>query len=264
MKVGVSTASLFLRRDNEEVLPLFNRLGIDCAEVFLTSFFQYKRSYGELLAGRQGCVEVNSVHDLTSQFEPQLFNRHEGVRADAYQMLEGVLTVAGLLRCPYYTFHGITRAKKAARLGENDNFDSMTKNFRRISDFCQARGVTLCLENVEWSTYNRPGVFARLKEGVPALKGVLDIKQARLSEYPYQAYLEEMGDSLAYVHLSDVTSEGKMCLPGRGIFDFERLIGELQEVGFDGALLIEAYEKDYEKEEELQASVEYLQELIGR
>ena len=262
MKAGVSTASLFLRRENEDALPVLDGLGVRCAEVFLTSFREYSRSYGELLASKKGNITINSVHDLTSQFEPQLFNEHTGVREDAYNILQNVLDAANALGAPYYTFHAITRAKRAARSGENDNFPRLIKHFSAISEFCKRSGVTLCLENVEWATYNRPGVFAKIAEGVPELRGVLDIKQARLSEYPYHLYLEEMGEKLAYAHLSDVTDDGKMCLPGKGIFDFETLIKRLQDVGFDGALLIEAYEKDYEKEEELKASCEYLNELL--
>ncbi len=262
MQVGVSTASLFMRRDNEDALPLLNDLGVTCAEVFLTSFYQYKKEYGELLLSRLGKVRVNSVHDLTSQFEPQLFNRHEGVKRDAYEMLSGVLEVARILKAPYYTFHGTTRAKQAARRPENDNFPAMIKDFAALSAFCQERGVKLCLENVEWSTYNRIGVFSSLKEAIPALGGVLDVKQARLSGVPYEEYLKEMGERLCYVHISDITKEGKMCLPGKGIFDFETLLKRLQDNGFDGALLIEAYEKDYEREEELKSSHDYMQELL--
>lgn len=262
MKAGISTASLFLRRENHEALPVFNELGVEVAEVFLSSFREYSKAYGKVLAGCKGRVTVNSVHDLNSQFEPQLFNRHAGVREDAYMILQNVLDTAKELQAPYYTFHAITRAKRAARSGENDNFPCLIKNFQEISDFCQKSGVTLCLENVEWAMYNRPGVFSKIAEGVPDMRGVLDIKQARISEYPYHLYVEEMGEKLAYAHLSDITAEGKMCLPGKGIFDFETMIKRLQDVGFDGALIIEVYENDYEREEELKISCDYLNELL--
>ncbi len=243
-------------------MPFFQEIGVDCAEVFLTSFFQYKRSYGKFLAKKRGDIFVNSVHDLTSQFEPQLFNRHAEVRADAYAILEKVLTVAKLLKAPYYTFHGITRAKKGARSGECDDFKRMVEDFQALTAFCEDYGVQLCLENVEWSTYNRVGVFSKLAKEIPSLKGVLDIKQARLSYDPYEKYLEEMGERLAYVHILDVDENGKNCLPGRGTFDFKLLIQRLKDVGFDGALLIEAYAGDYQKEEELKESYEYVKSLI--
>ncbi len=262
MQVGVSTASLFMRRENDEALPVLDNLGVETAEVFLTSFREYSKAYGEKLAKRKGGVKINSVHALNTQFEPQLFNRHKGVKEDSYQILQGVLDAANALGAPYYTFHAITRAKKAARLAENDNFPYLTEQFAEICAYCKKSGVTLCLENVEWATYNRPEVFREISSGVPDLKGVLDIKQARLSEYPYHLYLEEMGEKLAYVHISDIDENGKMRLPGMGIFNFEELIKRLQGVGFDGALLIEAYEKDYEREEELKISCEYVKELL--
>ncbi len=261
MRIGISTASLFMRKENEEALDFLRSLSISCAEVFLTTFSQYNADYGKKLVRRKGDLFINSVHDLTSQFEPQLFSGHAGVRADAYQMLSGVLDVANVLQAPYYSFHGITRAKRAERMNQ-DNFPKMVQNFQTLFEFCRQRQVTLCLENVEWSTCNRPEVFSVLAKEIPALKGVLDIKQARLSEYPYEAYLEVMGERLAYVHLSDVDERGKMCLPGKGNFDFKTLIKRLKDVGFDGALLIEAYEKDYDKEEELKDACEYLQELL--
>ncbi len=264
MRAGVSTASLFMRRNNEEALEIFRGLNVPCVEVFLTSFYEYGKKSGAFLAAKKGEISVNSVHALTSQFEPQLFSRHEGAKADAFRILDAVLDAANGLGAKYYSFHGTTRAKKAARNPENDNFSSMGRSIAEISGFCKAKGVTLCLENVEWSTYNRPGVFAEMVKYAPDLRGVLDIKQARISGVPYQVYLKEMGERIAYVHLSDITAEGRMCLPGKGIFDTERLVKELADVGFDGAILIEAYERDYGEIEELGTAYEYLQEVIDR
>ena len=262
MKAGVSTASLFLRKNNEEALPVLNDLGVNVAEVFLTSFSEYEAAFASLLASVKGDLSINSVHVLNNQIEPQLFSAHERVLKDSFDLLDKVLTAAKLLGAPYYTFHGMARSKKAARNPDNDNLDKMGNALRNISEFCKDRGVTLCLENVEWSTYNRVGVFAEMKKRVPILKGVLDIKQARISGYPYELYLDEMGENLAYAHISDVQENGKMCLPGKGVFDFETLVKRLQDVGFDGALLIEAYKDNYGEISELKASCDFLNEIL--
>ncbi len=262
MQAGVSTASLFLRKSNEEALNLFNRLGVKTAEVFLTTFSEYGQPFADFLANKKGNVFINSVHILNTQFEPQLFAAHPLVKADAYAWLNKVLVSANALSAPYYTFHGTARIKTASRSGENDNFPSMIKGFAELTRVCQNHGVTLCLENVEWATYNRPGVFSKLAEQIPTLRGVLDIKQARISGYAYQEYLREMGERLAYAHVSDVDENGKMCLPGQGAFDFDELIRRLQDVGFQGDLFIEAYNGDYQEETELKIACDYLNELI--
>ncbi len=262
MKAGVSTASLFLRKNNEEALPTLNHLGVHVAEVFLTSFSEYEKEFASLLAAVKGDLSINSVHVLNNQIEPQLFSAHERVLKDSFDLLEKVLTAARILGAPYYTFHGLARNKKAARDPANDNFERLGNRLREIARFCKDRGVRLCLENVEWSTYNRVGVFAEMKKRVPDLKGVLDIKQARISGQPYERYLDEMGGDIAYVHLSDVRENGKMCLPGQGVFDFETLIKRLQDVGFDGALLIEAYKDDYTEIAELKTACDYVNEIL--
>ncbi len=262
MKTGVSTASLFLRKNNEEALPFLEKLGVQTAEVFLTTYCEYGQPFADTLLKNKGNLSINSLHILNTQFEPQLFNAHPRARADAFYWLDKVLQSAKILGAPYYTFHGTARMKKAARSGKNDNFPNMIKGFADIISACESYGVALCLENVEWATYNRVGVFERLKKELPALKGVLDIKQARISGYPYEDYLTEMGKDLAYVHLSDYNDMGKMCLPGKGNFDFDTLVKRLKDVGFDGALIIEAYTDNYGDEQELLPAIEYLDEKL--
>ena len=256
MKAGISTASLFLRRNNEEALPLFSAWGVPCAEVFLTSFCEYAPSFAKELAACKGDTAVHSLHVLNTQYEPQLYAEHPRVQSDAYGWLKEVMRSAGILGARYYTFHGIARLKRTFR----ENLPRFAAQTKKICDFCAAYGVRLCLENVEWALYDRPGVFSALKGGCPQLGGVLDLKQARIAGHDWREYLSEMGENLVTVHASDVTAEGDMCLPGRGAFDFDELFARLRDIGFGGAVLIENYARDYGDLEELRAAYEFLAE----
>lgn len=251
-----------MRKNNEEALPLLNELGVECAEVFLTSFSEYGYPFADTLKSVKGDLDVYSVHALNTEFEPQLFSKHPRVKADAYGWAEKVLESANALGAKFYTFHGTTRMKRHTRSGENDDFPSMVTGFAELSEFCEKRGVSLSLENVEWATYNRLGVFRVLAGEIPALRGVLDIKQARISGQPWQTYLDEMGNRLSHVHISDVDERGKMRLPGQGVFPFEELVQRLKDVGFDGAILIEVYNKDYKDFSELKNSVDFVNEIL--
>ena len=262
MKIGVSTASLFSRKNNEDALPYLNELGVECAEVFLTSFSEYSQEFGKLLAERKGGVQVHSLHVLNTQFEPQLFNTNERVKKDAFYWLNQALLAAKEFGASHYTFHGTARYKKATISGKNDDFPSMQKGFAEIFEFCQNYQIKLCLENVEWSTYNRLGVFSKIREAVPDLGGVLDVKQARITGIPYQDYLLEMGESLTHVHVSDFDHNGKIRLPGQGNFDFSELVARLKDVGFDGKLLIEVYKDNYKDPYEIKTSVDFLNEIL--
>jgi sugar phosphate isomerase/epimerase len=68
-----------------------------------------------------------------------------------------------------------------------------------------------------------------------------------------------MGGDLVTAHLSDVRDDGKMCLPGKGITDFKDVFSRLNDVGFDGAVLLEVYKSDFEREEQLFECLDYLQ-----
>ena len=256
MRAGVSTATFFRRLNNEDSVPLLSEWGVKEAEVFLTSFCEYAPAFSEGLAAKKGALNVHSVHVLNTQFEPQLYAAHPRVRADAYYFLEETMRSARILGAKYYTFHGLARLKRTFK----EDIPRVARQTEEISAFCQKFGVTLAYENVEWAFYNRPGVFRELKAACPALAGVLDIKQARISGYDYQAYLEEMGPALSHVHVSDLTADGTMCLPGQGTFDFDELFSRLRAVGFQGPVLIENYGGDYRDLGEVKRAYEFIAE----
>jgi len=259
MKAGISTANLFLREFNEEAISLLSSWGIQTAEVFFTTFSEYDPSFAKLLKERKGSLDINSVHVLNTQFEPQLFQNHPRVRGDAYMWLEKAMESAKLLGAKYYTFHGIARIKRSF----HEDFDRFGR-IAEIREFCKKFDIELCLENVEWAMYNRPSVFTEIKKRCEGLKGVLDIKQARISGYDYFEYLKEMGGDIAHVHVSDIDDMGHMRLPGQGTFDFPLLIKRLKDVGFDGALIIENYQDNFKEIGELKRSCEFLAEQIQR
>ena len=128
-------------------MPLLESLGVKLAEVFLTSFSEYGYPFAELLKERKGSLQVHSVHDLNTQFEPQLFNGNLRVKSDAYAWLEKVMQSANALGAEYYTFHGTARMKRAARLEGADDFPKMIACFEEITDLIFAPIATSILQS---------------------------------------------------------------------------------------------------------------------
>ena len=256
MQIGISTASLFPRYATEDALTQIRRLGADCAEVFFSTFYEYRPEFSKTLTESAKTLPVNSVHVNSVNFEGNFFNPTRRVRGDGMYWLDQLCRSAQLLGCKNYTFHGFHRI---AGNGE-ENFDRIAGYLSEAVNFAHSYGVSLCLENVFWSLYNRPGIFCELKKRIPSLQGVFDIKQARRSHYPYQAYLRDMSGSIAYVHLSDVDENGNIRLPGEGIYDFSEIFKALKDEGFGGNALIEVYGGNFEQEQQLTRSLEYLRE----
>lgn len=258
MKLGVSTASLFPTCTTEEAVKKLNKWGVNVAEVFLESYCEYNKEFGEILKKEKGELQIHSVHSLTTQFEPQLYSIGERAKNDSFNILKGFGECASIIGAKYYTFHGVARLKKTAI---KIDFERVAKITQEIIDTLSFYGVKLSYENVHWNYYNYVGFFSELKKRVPDLCSTLDIKQARQSGINYVDLIEEMGENISTVHLSDIDENGKMCLPGKGTVDFYDLFSRLFDKGFSGAALIEAYRSDYEKEEEILTSIDFLKEI---
>ncbi|MBE5749370.1 MAG: sugar phosphate isomerase/epimerase [Clostridiales bacterium] len=258
MKIGISTASLFARRKTEDALEFLGKNNVQCAEVFLESYCEYNKEFGELLNSVKGNTGVHSVHTLTTQFEPQLYSINERAKADSFEFLKKTMQAGQAVGAKYYTFHGGARFKKTPF---TINYDRVGQITQEIIDTIKPYGISLAYENVHWGYYNYIGFFNEIRKRTLGLKGTFDIKQARQSGIDYAEYIEEMGKDIVTAHLSDVDENGKMCLPGKGVTDFNDVLKRLKDVGFDGAILIEAYTSDYDKETELFESVEYLNNL---
>ena len=258
MQTGISTASLFFRKTTEDALKFLNENNVSTAEVFLESYCEYDVEFGKLLKSVQGKTKVHSVHTLTTQFEPQLYSINERAQRDSFVLLDKTMNAARQVGAKYYTFHGGARFKKTPFKIDYERVGKITQD---IIDAIKPYGVSLAYENVHWGYYNYIGFFEEIRKRTVGLKATLDIKQARQSGISYIDYIEEMKGDIVTVHLSDIDQNGKMCLPGKGITDFEDLFKRLADVGFDGALIIEAYQSDYGEYSELFHSLEFIKEL---
>lgn len=261
MEIGISTASFFRKQYNEDALVTLNEMDSRVCEVFLETFCEYTPGYGELLKSRKGNLKVHSIHTLNTHFEPQLFSDNVRAYGDAVKIFRDTLYVAKLLGAHNYTMHGRARFKQNMKF---DNYADIGKRFDELTKITGEYGVNLCIENVAWAFYNQVGFFGKIKDYAPDLKTCLDIKQAFDSGYTWQEYFAEMGDRLKTVHLSDRDESGKLCLPGKGIFDFETLFGILKDNGFDGNMLIEVYDENFKTVDELKRSLDYLRNIAAR
>lgn len=261
MQTGISTASLFGRFNTEDALSFLSDKGVSVAEVFLESFCEYNKEFGEFLAARKGNTAIHSVHTLTTQFESTLYSLNERAQNDSFTLLEKTMQAARAMGAEYYTFHGLARVKCTPYIIDYERVGAITQ---RIIDVCEKYGVTLAYENVHWAYYNYIGFFSELKKRTSGLKGTFDIKQARQSGVDFREFIDEMGGDIVTAHLSDIDENGKMCLPGRGVTDFKEVLSRLRDKGFDGALLLEVYKNDFKDFDELFDSLSYVTDLAKK
>lgn len=256
MELGISTASFFSKEVTENSLDIIKKLGINLCEVFLTTFCEYKKEFVEELVKRKNGIDVYSIHTLNVQFEPELFNLAKRTREDSEVFFKQAAVAAKLLKAKYYTFHGITRLKKTPysldfeRIGKR--VDELDEMLSAIGDGCR-----IAYENVHWTCFSAPEFIIQLKKH-SNVKTCLDIKQAMQSKISVYDYIDAMGDRLANVHVCDYDESGKLFVPGKGSFNFEKLFRKLYEIGYNGPVIMELYAGNYNNYDEIREGYEYL------
>ena len=258
MELGISTASLFMRENNEDAVKTIESLGSRITEVFFETFKEYTKEFSDLIKSRLNNMRVHSVHVYTLHFEPELFSDNARSLEEAVSAYRNVLISAENLGAKNYTMHGRARIKRTVNY---DNYEKIGKRLDYLSKVAKEYGVDLCLENVEWALYNRVGFFKEVSGFAPDLKATIDIKQARISGESVYDYIKETAGKIKTVHLSDIGANGERCMPGKGVTDFYELFSVLNDYGFDGGALIEVYKDDYKDIGELKNSLEYLENI---
>jgi len=260
MKLGISSATFFLRADTEDTFDLMRELGIDICEIFLTTFSEYDEKFAWYLNDKRGDIEVHSVHAYNLAFEPQLYNLANRTRIDGEMYFKKVLECAKIMGATNYTFHGQARLKKKSKM----NMEWVGIRTEDLWQIANSFGVDLCFENVHWAHFNSPQFFEELLPYSPNIKACLDIKQAMQSGVDWREYLKVMGNRLKTVHISDYDKSGNTCLIGEGIFDFDTFLKTLRDSGFDDAVLIEQYSKDYRDINHLRQGVDYVSNIMAK
>ncbi|NLN42546.1 MAG: sugar phosphate isomerase/epimerase [Clostridiales bacterium] len=263
MEVGISTASLYPDALIEESIPLIKELGAKKIEVFLGSFSEYEEDFCKKLKDiiDEHGLSVYSVHTLSTQFEPQFFSLTERQRRDSKNIFGKVFSCARILGAEVYVFHG-----PPVRINAKANVD-----FARIgplcdelADFAEQYGIKFSWENVSWCWYSYPEFANRLLEHTKSenIYFTLDIKQAMQAGYSAIDFVKIMGRRLVNIHAIDFDKDGKLTLPGRGIFDFNGLSKELNGIGYKGPIFLEVYRNNYEDYKELSQSLDFLEGIF--
>lgn len=262
-RIGISTASFFSKELTENTFKIIHDLKIPLCEVFLSTLSEYKEDFAQFLKDEKGDTEVYSIHTLTQQYEPELFNPMARTRSDCEKILKKAARVANILDAKNYVFHGPATYKPITFPFDYEKLGKRVEEIRQIV-LKETDGKTdVCYENVFWAFFRTPQYFEQIKKHTE-VKACLDIKQARLSGYDVYDYLSTMENRLTNIHLCDYNEQGKTTLPGKGMFDFVRFFKELRRIGYNGAAMIEVYAGDYLSYDELGRCYDYLNECIQK
>ncbi|MBC8569511.1 sugar phosphate isomerase/epimerase family protein [Zongyangia hominis] len=247
MKAGISTACLY-PMETEQALKVLAEMGTRQIEIFVNAPSELSALFMDTMARMKdayGC-EIVSLHPFLSGYEPFLFfTEYERRFHDGVEMYRPIFASAARLGAKYVVFHGNYRESRF----ENQRY---FERYHRLFEVGKEYGVLLCQENVERCKSCSTAFIREMSEalGEDALF-VLDVKQALRSGVDPIAMAKVMGKHLRHIHISDSAGE-QDCLPiGWGNYDFAALREALKEIEYDGALILELYRQNFQKNRDL-------------
>jgi len=227
-------------------------------EIFLQTPSEYNGQFGALVRERLGDLPCRSVHPKGTQFEQDLFGRSARQAEDAMSLFTGVCDAGQALGAKYYVFHG-PFGVHAPLIPQN--IHQLRPVMARMQAIAAAHGMEVLWENVHWCAMKNPQDVQAVREMLPEMGFVLDVKQAWHGGVDPFDMLEAMGDKLRHLHALDWTAQGELCLPGQGCMDWKELIRKLAQTGFDGDIMLEPYERHARDADSLRASLRMLRDL---
>lgn len=258
LQLGLSTAAFYGRYETEDAAAQMSALPIDCAEVFLQSDSENTTKFAALVRDRLGNLFCTSVHPLGG-YENYMAGRPARQIRDAFDHFRRVLDAGQTLGAKTFVYHGRNTPLLSA-LPWN-----LEWNVEAIAPMCEEadkRGMVIGWENVSWCQLTTPQRVLEAKTALPQVCFTLDIKQAMRAGCDPLTFVHAMGDRLCNVHVCDWDEEGRLCLPGEGVFDFGALINSLHAQGYDGPVIMEPYLALIRSDEALLRSIAYMKDVI--
>lgn len=260
MECGISTAC-FYPQPLEESIAEIAALELKTIEVFVNTESEFAPKYTRELRLRldDAGIRAVSIHPFTSPMEGQLLlSDYDRRTEDGLMQYRRYFEAARALGAKYLTFHGersIIQDKSAA--------DTQRKlhTYNRLCAVAAECGMILAQENVAWCKSENPEYLRWLRDGVPALRFTLDIKQAHRAGHSWSEYLDVMGERLVNIHINDFDDAHSCLLPGEGVMRFDALFDRLRALGYDEQVLIEVYSTDYQNMAQIKRAAKYLTDL---
>lgn len=238
MKLGMSSAAYYGDMETEDAAACLAELPLDTCEIFLETYSEYTVEFARIVREKLGKLPCASVHPKGTQFEADLFGRSPRQRKEAMNVFRNVCRAAQALGASYYIFHGPGVVR--GRLHPNQ-IHAGKETVRELWETARENNVELLWENVSWRTLQNAEDVDIVLEEYPYVRFVLDTKQAHQSGADLMDMARHMGSHLAHVHVLGWNQDGKLALPGMDCVPWQDFGSALEEIGFDGSVILEPY-----------------------
>jgi sugar phosphate isomerase/epimerase len=172
--------------------------------------------------------------------ERNLAAKNEAQRAKSIEYVKSVVTMVKELEGTEITIVPATVGKIVPDGTPEDEWRWVVDGLKQVYDYAEKCGVKMAIEPLNrFETYfvNRADQALALANDVGPNCGVcLDVFHMNIEESDMYAAIRKVGKKIFDVHVA----ENNRLAPGMGTIDWPKFVSTLREVGYDGALTMEA------------------------
>lgn len=257
MAFGISTSCLY-PMNTEKSLEALGKMGVKTCEVFLNSISETTPEFEKTLNAIKNEYGINivSVHPFSSFSETyMLFGEYERRYLDVFEFYKRCFEFTAMADARFSIIHG---SLKPAKISENEYFE----RFLKLIEAGKRYGITVCQENVNRHLSESPEFLERMKTALGnEFKLVFDVKQAVRAGYSPIEFAEKFKNDIVHIHISDHNSQQDCIPPGKGVFDFGKLVSVMNSAEYKGDYVIELYRSGFETEKDLAESLHFVENL---
>lgn len=257
MAIGISTSCLY-PLETEKSLDTLGKIGVKSCEIFLNSPSETTLGFAKILnkIRDEYGMKISAVHPFSSFAETyMLFSAYQKRFDDMLEFYKRNFEVTAALRANFSVIHG---ALAGAKINDTEYFE----RFAKLIEEGKKTGVKVCHENVNRHLCESPDFVKKMKGYLGEdFKLVFDVKQAVRAGFSPIEFAENFKSDIVHIHISDHTEISDCLPPGKGNFDFTKLMKIMNSAGYNGDYIIELYRENFEGIGDLQTALNYMQNL---
>ena len=186
-----------------------------------------------------------------------IFSDYQRRYDDFIYIYEKTCHAAAVLGAEYVVIHGAVAMPKIPIPNER-----YFERFNNLIEIGKREGVTVCQDVINRFKSESIDFCKKMRSALgDDYHMVFDIKQTIRAHQDTFAFLEEFKHNIVHMHISDNTPERDCLPPGKGSFNYKKMVDILNSADYNGTYMIEIYSLGFDVEKELKESKVFLESI---
>jgi sugar phosphate isomerase/epimerase len=269
IRIGASTLLYFKRPLSEGVALLlergFRHIELFCDEPHGNPFHISKREIQKIQRLKEKHDLQFSIHAPCFDLNPASINPR--IREEVFEHYRESLNLARKVRASAVVVH--LGNQSDMKLRQDESLIRTIQLLKRVLKIAENYRILLLAENTDYGNLSMVKDVEQYRRVIykfhsPFMKAILDTGHANLNGIPMVRLIKRLGRRLGSLHISDNQGDKDAHLPpGQGSINFKLIFTALENIQFNGTVILEIYDENSPLEA-LEWSSFYIRNLCSR